>query len=313
MRRVSCFGALAAPDFGCGFTAGGWARTVGKFLALLYLAYPTEVEIVMTLWDEYSIFDSIVAAVLPGGQGSVVALSHVYFDESGTHEQANIMSLAGYWFDATQAARFSRDWAKVLKSFGIKYAHMTDCALGFGQYKNLMVEQRIELNRLLIGHIKRRSKFRVAICINPNTYANEIGQLENAPHVYTYLIVMVITEIIKKMKEANYKGRVAYFFESGHNYANAANQIMNLMVKHAPEYIGGDRYAGHSFVNKEHSLPLKAADMLAWQVRHYEERKLEGKMIVRKDLQALRRPNIDILLNESDWRLSIIKKTILGV
>lgn len=66
--------------------------------------------------------------------GGLVATANVYFDESGTHRGAKLMTVAGYWFASEQAERFSRDWRKDLKRLGLSHAHMTDCALGFGEY-----------------------------------------------------------------------------------------------------------------------------------------------------------------------------------
>lgn len=100
----------------------------------------------------------------------MVALAHVYLDESGTHRGSRIMSMAGYWFDSRQAARFSRDWAKDLAAMGLTHAHMTDCALGFGEYANMSKADRVKVQTLLIQHIKRRSVFGFGVVIDQNRY-----------------------------------------------------------------------------------------------------------------------------------------------
>ncbi len=90
----------------------------------------------MNALPPFSAFDAIAAVILPTG-GGLVAISHLYFDESGTHDGSRAMSVAGYWFDQVQVRRFSRNWAKDFKALGLNHAHMTDCVHGLQQYKNL--------------------------------------------------------------------------------------------------------------------------------------------------------------------------------
>ena len=244
----------------------------------------------MVIHDQFEVFDSIVDAVLPAGKGAVVALSHVYFDESGTHEGSRVMGMAGYWFDADQARKFTRDWAKDLERIGISAAHMTDCALGYGEYKNLSLKQRIDSEKLLITHIKRRSKFSIAVCVGKQKYEEIFADLRGAPSAYTFLLLLCVNKIREEIERRNYSGKVAYFFESGHANANEANKFMDAIPKHSNMAIDPYRYASHSFVDKKISLPLQAADMLVWQVRHFFERALDGHEEARKDYQALMRP-----------------------
>ena len=86
--------------------------------------------------NDRCLFAQFVETALPR-DCLVAALMHVYIDESGTHDGARVMGLAGYIFEANQAARFSRDWQKSLQKIGIPFAHMTDCANGNGVYARM--------------------------------------------------------------------------------------------------------------------------------------------------------------------------------
>lgn len=147
-----------------------------------------------------SALDWLAVSMLPQGDGSVVAFANVYFDESGTHANSRVISMAGYWFDAEQARKFSRDWAKILKKFGIGAAHQTDCALGFGEFKNMSKEQRVELQKLLILHIKRRSTFSVAIALGRQTYDEIFSDVAGAPTAYTFLLLLRVNKIAEEME-----------------------------------------------------------------------------------------------------------------
>jgi hypothetical protein len=49
-------------------------------------------------------------------------------------------------------------------------------------------------------------------------------------------------------------------------------------------------YAAHAFVDKKIALPLQAADMMIWHVRHFFERAIDGHLEMRRDFLALTRP-----------------------
>lgn len=241
----------------------------------------------MNPYDSFSVFDSIAKAILPNGEGAVVALSHVYFDESGTHRGSRIMAMAGYWFDADQARKFSRDWAKELRRFGLSAAHQTDCALGYGDYKGMAKSRRVEVQKCLIEHIKRRSKFSFAACVGKDIYDEIMDGIVGAPSAYTFLLLLCVNKVREDIEFSKYGGRIAYFFESGHANASEANKFMNHMASVDPEAY---RYAAHAFADKKIALPLQAADMMVWQTRHFFERALDGHQTMRKDFSALCRP-----------------------
>jgi hypothetical protein len=257
----------------------------------------------------FSAFDAIASAILPSG-GGVVAISNLYFDESGTHAGARLMTLAGYWFDSVQAARFAREWTKDLRSLGLSHAHMTDCALGFGEYVGMSMPDRIRSEKMLIENIKRRSRFGFSVTINPFRYAEAMVGIKGTPSCYSLLLMLCVQQVTSLAHAKDYQGKLAYFFESGHANANEAQKYMNLIAALGPESVDYHRYAGHSFVDKRIALPLQAADMLAWQTRHYYERLLAGHERPRKDFVALVRP-FDFTAIFSDVHIQALRRTFV--
>lgn len=198
--------------------------------------------------------------------------------------------MAGYWFDAEQARKFSRDWATVLARFRIGAAHQTDCALGFGEFKNMPKNERVEFQKSLILHIKRRSRFSVAVALGREMYGTIFNGVSGAPTAYTFLLLLCVNKIAEEIEFRNFSGKVRYFFEAGHADANEANRFMSFMAEQtrlgaAKQF----RYSSHEFVDKAGALPLQAADMLAWHLRHFFERALDGHETPRKDYVALTR------------------------
>lgn len=256
--------------------------------------------------EPISALDWMAVAMLPQSDGSVVAFSNVYFDESGTHADSRVMSMAGYWFTADQARKFSRDWAVQLEKFGIKAAHQTDCALGWGEFREMSKSERVEVQKALILQIKRRSKFSVAVALGRSMYEKIFEGIAGAPSAYTFLLLLCVNKIAEEMEFRKFDGKVAYFFEAGHADANEANKFMNFMAEQTRMGAAKQfRYSGHAFVEKAQALPLQAADMLAWHVRHYFERALDGRDTARKDYVALSRKHDLITVVEPPHLLAL--------
>lgn len=253
------------------------------------------------------LFCGLIRAVLPNG-GWVVALSHVYIDESGTHDGSPIMTMAGYLFKSEQAHRFTRDWAKDLRRFNLSCAHMTDCANGNGEYKKLSREERLASEKLLIAHIKRRSVFGFSVSVDPAKYLKLLSDEPDAPTPYSFCVLGCMTVIRRWIACTGYTGKVAYFFEAGHQHQGEANRHMNAIPARGEESMRRFAYVSHAFVDKREAPPLQAADMLAWQYHHFHCRKRTGHKQPRKDFLALIRPG-DVALDYVDDHLSAFKDT----
>jgi hypothetical protein len=219
-----------------------------------------------------------------------MVLSEVYFDESGTHDGSPMMTMAGYLFKKDQAHRFSRDWAKCLEHLGLPAAHMTDCATGNADYGDMTIEQRILSEKLLIEQVKRRSMLGFSVAVDPQLYEEVMGPFAAAMPAYSYLLMIAVASVRHWATTANYDGRIAYFFESGHQHAREANQYMNMIAEHGPEAIDFMYYYAHAFLDKRNALPLQAADMLAWLHRNHLMNVRKGRTKPRADFVALVRP-----------------------
>ena len=85
----------------------------------------------------------------------------------------------------------------------------------------------------------------------------------------------------------NFNGKIAYIFEAGHRDQPEANRMMNDLVK-KPLVKALARYGSHTFMGKCDAAPLQSADLLAWLVSNWFNRRLTKKEdIKRKDLHAL--------------------------
>ena len=232
--------------------------------------------------------ERFVGAVLPRG-GMAVMLSEMYFDESGTHAGSPVMTLAGYMFKSDQSRRFSRDWQKCLDRLGLPGAHMTDCANGKADYAKLTMDERILSEKLLIQNIKRRTVFGLSVSVCPDEFKSIMGDYAKAMSAYTLLLMICVVKIRDWAQHNRYNGKIAYFFEAGHEHSSQANYYMNGLEQLGPVVTEYNYYGGHAFLNKKDALPLQAADMLAWLHRNYLMRLMNGKDEPRQDFVALAR------------------------
>lgn len=221
----------------------------------------------------------------------VVAIRHVYLDESGTNAQDCLLTVAGYVFDPTQAARFSRDWSKVLDEHNLPYAHMADAVCGNGVYSHLSDAQCDNINRALIENIKRRTLFGFAVSVDRKAYEEEIAGHPLLPSCYSFCIGAALKNLSAWSVERNYTGRYAYFFESGHQHQSEANRMMSNMAAIGQNSQNEYSYFSHTFLAKADAPPLHAADMLAWHMtKNFKDK---GKRPRRADFTAL--------LRKGDW------------
>ncbi len=233
-----------------------------------------------------SLFALFVETALPR-DCLVVALRHVYFDESGTDDGSAVMAMAGYVFEANQAARFSRDWLKVLKEYNLPYAHMADSVSQNGVYSHLTDQQCDKINRLLIENIKRRTLFGFSVTLNPRHYYDTIGREPDLPSAYSFCVLSVVHLLAHWADRKGDNGKFAFFFEAGHQNQEEANFIMNGITSGGAEKIAEYHYLSHTFFTKTESPPLHAADMLAWHVTKFSKDRIKGKTNPRADFKAL--------------------------
>ena len=225
-----------------------------------------------------------------------MTLHHVYMDESGTHAGSPVLTMAGYVFASDQARKFSRDWERELQRFGLPFAHMTDCANGQGDYKGMLIEQRVEVEKSLIRLIKLRTVFGFAVSVEADRYSDGVLTSPFNLGAYTFCLANCVILVDEWAKENCPDARFSYFLESGHDDQSEAHNIMS-QLNIDPR---GERYLAHTFVNKRAAPPLQAADMLAWQEGHYLIRRLKGHDTPRKDYAALKRGKDRTILAPSD-------------
>jgi hypothetical protein len=191
-----------------------------------------------------------------------------YGDDSGTHQSSRTVTVAGYVGQVAAWKRFSREWNKVLKEFGVQQMHRADLEAFGGEYKRTKgwnEERRKKfLQRLypiIDGHVKEPIGSAVIVedfeSIVPTDLKNRLGG------AYGWCANHCITAINVWCAQRKYNRPIQYVFEAGTaGYGQVEKMIQELYSNQndREKY----RIRGWSFQDKS-VTPLQAADVLAYE------------------------------------------------
>lgn len=78
-----------------------------------------------------------------------------YFDESGKHKQAEVLTMAGIVASKSSWEKLQNRWMKTLHRLKVETPfHASDCATGTKKFKGLKLEHREEIQAALIDTMK---------------------------------------------------------------------------------------------------------------------------------------------------------------
>lgn len=214
----------------------------------------------------FEFFESVIES-LYRGPGYVVQIVHAFFDESGTHAGSPVLCVAGYVFSKRNARLLSREWEKVLRQFDLPYFHMVDCAHGNGVFARLTMGERIAVQTRLIDSLKQHAAYGFGVSIDTKAYSEVLAGKGPTMSAYAFCARCVIDEIGRWFHQTGFRGKSAYLFEAGHESWSEADQVVRAVLTNPLNKLNDVHYGykAHSFIEKQESPPVQAADILAWQ------------------------------------------------
>jgi hypothetical protein len=233
------------------------------------------------------------------------------FDESGSHQDARFVSIAGYVADVTRWELFVRRWVPALRKHGVPrwpppkpgessadpFFHMTDFENRKKQFTGWTIPRRIRLFRRLADLIDQFTLFGFAVSVDRAAYAKVIAPRmpENTGYRDPYMWCM------QACMEALYHGKrgtrgigfgvsihdpapIACVFEGGHVIQG---KVLEYYQHFRDRWGARDVFGAFGFDTKLNFVPLQAADILAYEARKSIMNR--GVRPVRKSLARLRR------------------------
>jgi Protein of unknown function (DUF3800) len=230
--------------------------------------------------------------VLLPDAGYVTVQAESYFDESGSHKGSPVLCVAGYIIEKSAAIKLTEAWRAVLDEHDLPFFRMSDCAHGNGPFAGMTKQHRLEVEAMMIGIIKRYTYLGLAVTVNSDEFERLMPRhpLIGGPYSFCAHVLLGGVYVFMQSNQALKIGRMAYFFEAGHESRSEADRIIHKLFQQ--EHIRADyRYGGHAFVLKEDTPAVQAADLLAWQWFTDKRHQMEGRPRRKDCISLLEHPH----------------------
>jgi hypothetical protein len=188
-----------------------------------------------------------------------------YFDESGTHTDATVLSVGGYMASEERWAAFDVQWQQALTDYGIEYFHMAAFENRQAQFKDWPENKRIpRLNRLMTI-INRHTSVSAGMSIDRVAYERIFpGALkEKVRGPYGLALKGCLASLKRLSKRVHWHDAIQVVFDFGADEAGVIEQETLRVLKDNPEE---SRYLDVRFERKRHVSRLQAADIAAYDM-----------------------------------------------
>jgi hypothetical protein len=213
-----------------------------------------------------------------------------FFDESGTHNNSEIITVGGLISSYVGWSRFEIEWTQILKARGIKVFHFSEFMARQGEFANEWTNsERNQLMERLCTAVSDNVLLGLATSVFRNDYEAEVPkelqrQIKDPYYFGLYTCLWQVLTLEKNVPRVSLPKPVEFLFDRKKGYEGFASAIY-YAIKEQFEQLGWDPVFGHmGFGSKEKDVPLQAADLLVGVVsrnRLRSKRKgsfLEGDM-----------------------------------
>jgi Protein of unknown function (DUF3800) len=209
----------------------------------------------------------LISVVAPGAR-DLVAVMEAYFDESGSHDHAGVLCVAGYLYQKDDCLNLDWQWKEVLDQYDLPFFHMVDCAHGNKPFDKLCKRDRIIVATRMIELIKKYMSYGFSVTIDEDQYNSwRVEDYPLFPSAYSWCCYICTIAVAGWANEHQSDGEISYFFEAGHRDEAESNRVMKSILD-----IPAFRYRSHAFVKKIDARPIQSADILAWHAALFRKR-----------------------------------------
>jgi hypothetical protein len=188
----------------------------------------------------------------------VLAL-RAYFDDSGTHDGSEVVTVAGYISRPEQWVPFAQEWSSAINEWELDFFHMADFAVRASKSKYAAWDDQ-----------ERRFRFARLVSIVPKRLFDQIYSKKAKRFVggaYGLAASACFLEAAHILEPDYPSARVAYVFEAGTRGSGEIQKVFNWNFNDH-EQRPRLKLISLSFEGKEFT-PLQAADILAYELYKY--------------------------------------------
>jgi hypothetical protein len=199
----------------------------------------------------------------------------VYLDESGTHQGAKSLIVAGYLALEEEWTAFELEWRAALSDYQVAAFHATDFANQVAPFDGWSSKKRLEFFESLTSIIARHAWAGYAVFIPIDRYTKAVSEraakMLGGP--YGLAALRLFFDVADTLRAVDPMAEIAYVLEDG---ARGKGQI--LKVYELKQQYDNLRIRSLRFGTKDHFVPLQAADVLAYELYREHTRQIDGNV-----------------------------------
>lgn len=247
-----------------------------------------------------------------------------YIDETGTHEGAPVMALAGYLATTEKWKAFGDEWEQIIRdlqpwqSRPCLYFHMTRFVGNHTPYGPLRDNPKVkqQFAKRIIDAIKKHRDFGFCVALPSGSYEAVTTEgwrkLFGSPYTFcAQLCLGFVGDWVRKNDRPEDPIKpILYTFARGAEHENECEDFLCLVRDH-PEEVQQYHYDDHTFLDAQKTPQLQAADVLACEANRELKRILGHPVGGDRYIDQLVEDEKDqqLLMNE-DRLLNILVETL---
>ena len=200
-----------------------------------------------------------------------------YFDESGKHDAAIVISMVGILMSANTCKELQRRWLReAARSPKIPLPfHMSDCEVGRKAFEYLSdnATARWDMQRRMIGVLRGLDIQAYGAAIVREEHKRIAGPLRNDPRFRDPWFLAFETGIVEMMARSAQSGKahnISFVFDRMDQFKPRANELYDELIRLPSVF--SDRYGALSFEAKDRICALQAADVVVYETyKHVAE------------------------------------------
>ena len=197
----------------------------------------------------------------------MATLYTAYFDESGTHDGAEVTVVGGFVAEPDKWEQFSKVWQVALDDYGLEYFHMSEFESRQGPHATWANAERNELLNRFLDIIHEYVLLSVGIIIPMRSFDQLLSAKAKAicGNAYGLAAIGCWRKLGDAAQDPSGDAVLAYVMEAGANGGGALKNIFSAESKDA-DWRNRNRIESVEFRDKRLFLPVQAADRLVYEL-----------------------------------------------
>jgi len=211
---------------------------------------------------------------------------NAFFDESGTHDQSDMVAVGGIIGSYEALARAELEWGRVLKTRkGVEFFHFTDFMAREPPYDWPKTDkgqtERDNFIERLATIVSETTTLGVAYGIFKADYQELLLSLrrefKDIYYCCCYCCVESLAKWERKFTRPTLPKPLEFLFDQKPGYEGYMTKIYYEVIK---KVTGNDLFGNMGFGNKEKDVPLQMADLIVGaSIRHFRRQKKYGLIV----------------------------------